>query len=126
MRYYIELRRRFNGKNNGDLHLSLKEAVRVLHMGRHTVLRAQDELVTKGFIRLKAKGGFHQRIATAWALTDEPVGTAPATHDYRNWTAEKKNMGAEPAPSRVLSRHLKAAKHVPMGAEPAPVRGNFA
>ena len=33
IKYYIELRRRYNGSNNGELHLSLDEAVRVLHMG---------------------------------------------------------------------------------------------
>ena len=33
IRYYIELRRRFNGMNNGELHLSVREAVDALGMG---------------------------------------------------------------------------------------------
>ena len=84
IKYYVELRRQFNGFNNGDLHLSLKRATEGLGMGKHTVLRAQKELVEKGFIRMTMKGGFHQRMATTWALTDEAVPPTLATHDFKN------------------------------------------
>ena len=121
IRYYIELRRKFNGMNNGELHLSLREATDALGMGKHTVLRAQRELTDKGFLRVKAMGGFYQRMATIWVLTDEPMGTALATHDYRKWTAENLKHrcrngtrgGAKTAPD--------AGKRGPSGAETAPI-----
>ena len=60
VKYYIELRRRFNGTNNGDLHLSLDEAKTMLHIGKTSALRAQQELEEKDLIRKTRKGGFHQ------------------------------------------------------------------
>ena len=89
IKYYVELRRRYNGTNNGDLHLSLEEARKCLRMARDTVLRVQQELVAKGFIRMTKRGGFHQRVATTWALTDEPAPATPPTHDYKNWRPKK-------------------------------------
>ena len=89
VKYYIELRRRFNGTNNGDLHLSLEEAKKRLGMAKDTALRAQRELVEKGFIRVAKRGGFHQHLATTWALTDEPAPAVAPTHDYRNWRSKK-------------------------------------
>ena len=85
LRYYIELRRRFNGQNNGELHLSIVEAMKVLGMGRHTVIRAQRELVEKGFIWCTVAGNWKDRTASTWELTDEPVGTQLPTSAYKNW-----------------------------------------
>ncbi len=91
VKYYLELRRQFNGMNNGDLHLSLEEANKRLGMAKDTALLAQKALEDKGFIRMIKRGGFHQRLATTWALTDEPVPPSPPTHDYKNWTQKKKS-----------------------------------
>ena len=90
IKYYVELRRQFNGVNNGDIHLSLEQAHKRLGMAKDTALRAQKELADKGFIRMTKLGGFHQRLATTWALTDEPVPPTPATHDYKNWRSKIK------------------------------------
>ena len=91
VKYYIELRREFNGSNNGDIHLSLQEAKKRLNMARDTALRAQQELVNKGFIRMTKRGGFHQRTATTWALTDEPAPATPPTHGYKTWRPKEKS-----------------------------------
>ena len=91
VKYYIELRRRYNGSNNGELHLSLEAGKRLLHLGKATVLRAQQELEHKGLIRCTQAGGRVQRLASTWALTDESVGASPATHKYRSWDPPKKN-----------------------------------
>jgi hypothetical protein len=85
VKYYVELRRRFNGTNNGELHLSCAAAARLLKMSMGTAANAQRELEEKGFIRMTRRGGFHQRQATTWALTDEAAPGQTATHDYRNW-----------------------------------------
>lgn len=90
VKYYIELRRQFNGINNGSIHVSLEEANKRLGMAKDTTLRAQRELVEKGLIRMTKRGGFHQRLATTWALTDEPVPPTPPTHDYKNWRPKEK------------------------------------
>ncbi len=90
MRYYVELRRQFNGTNNGAIHLSLEQAHKRLGMAKDTALRAQKELADKGFIRMTAKGGFHQRLAKTWALTDEPAPLTPPTFDYKNWRSKNK------------------------------------
>lgn len=103
IRYYIELRRRYNGINNGDLHLSLDEAKSVLRMGKATALKAQQELEKKGFIRKTKQGGFHQRLATTWALTDESTAAALPTHAYKNWKPESKS--SVPKQNRVRSRN---------------------
>lgn len=89
IKYYIELRRQFNGTNNGHLFLSLDDANRRLGMGKSTTTRAQQELVTKGFIRMTQRGGFHQRMATTWALTDEPAPPMQPTHDYKRWQPKR-------------------------------------
>jgi hypothetical protein len=91
VKYYIELRRQFNGINNGSIHVSLEEANKRLGMAKDTTLRAQRELVDKGFIRMAKRGGFHQRLATTWALTDEPVPPTPPTHDYKTWIPKEKS-----------------------------------
>ena len=86
LKYYIALRDRFNGMNNGTLHLSCDVASKTLHMSKGTVLNAQQELQEKGFIRMTQRGGFRQRLATTWALTDERCSTgAGATNDWKNW-----------------------------------------
>jgi len=52
----VELRRHYNGGNNGDLSLSLDEAAGLLHLGKATVARAFGELEAKGTIRMTARG----------------------------------------------------------------------
>ena len=98
VRYYIELRRRFNGQNNGELHLTIVEAMKVLGMGRHTVIRAHRELVKKGFIWCTVPGNWTGHMASTWALSDEPVGTQLPTNDYKNWPEKNSLTSAETAP----------------------------
>ena len=126
IRYYIELRRRFNGVNNGELHLSVREAMVTLGMGTHTVLRAQSELVAKGFLRVKARGGFYQRLATEWTLTDESIGTATATHDYRKWTAENLKHRCRNGSRDVAETVAESRKDDPFVAETATIEANLA
>jgi hypothetical protein len=56
IKVYVELRRLYNGGNNGELSLSLDEAARLLHLDKATVARALAELGAKGFIRMTARG----------------------------------------------------------------------
>ena len=101
VRYYIELRRRYNGSNNGELHLSLEEAKKLLGMAKDTALRAQQELADKGLLRITQRGGFNQRMATTWALTDEPAPAVVPTHDYRRWAPKGKPSVGKSYPTRL-------------------------
>jgi DNA-binding MarR family transcriptional regulator len=56
VKVWLELHTRYNGGNNGKLHLSMKEAAEILGLGRATVKRAFDELVAKGFLALEIPG----------------------------------------------------------------------
>src|SRR5262252_8846624 len=56
LKVFIEVRTRFHGGNNGDLSLSLDEAVRLLGIGKGTAQRAFAELEKKGFLRTTDKG----------------------------------------------------------------------
>jgi hypothetical protein len=85
IKVYIELRRRYNGGNNGDLSLSLDEGARLLSIGKATVARALRELEEKGFTRLTQRGHWYGRKASTFAVTDRPVGTHPAGNRWRIW-----------------------------------------
>ena len=85
VKVWVELRSRFNGRNNGDLSLSLDEAARLLGIGKTTALRAFAELETKGFIKMTKRGQWYGRMATTWAVTDRPHQGNPPTCDWKNW-----------------------------------------
>ena len=86
LKIYIELRRRFRGGNNGNLHVSLEEAKRLLRMGKATALRGFRELESRGLIVKTRAGNWYRRLAARWRLTDKsyPIGTPP-TNEWRQW-----------------------------------------
>ncbi len=90
VKVWIELRSRFNGRNNGDLSLSLDEAARLLGIGKATAQRAFAELEAKGFIKLTKRGHWYGRMATTWAVTDRPYQGHLASRDWRKWIPPKK------------------------------------
>lgn len=73
LKWFVELRSRYSGRNNGELSVSCEEAANILGMGKATALRAQRELARKGFIVLTRRGTFRQKLASEWALTDRPA-----------------------------------------------------
>ena len=124
VRYYIELRRRFNGWNNGDLHLTLDEAATVLRMGRNTTVKAQKELLEKGFIYRTQRSGFHQHVPTLWALTDMPLKNQPPPHRYKTWKPKIHSPGAVLEPLSVPKRHSQTPAGGSRGAETALTEAN--
>lgn len=82
----VELRCRFDGENNGRLHLSYSEAAKLLGLGKATIHRAFDELQVKGFLRLTRRGARFCRLASEWLCTDIPAAKGePAENDWRRW-----------------------------------------
>lgn len=85
---YVELKRQFNGYNNGDIFLSQRIAGKAVNIGRDTVRKYLAELATKGFI-VKTTGhclgpaGVGQ--AAKWALTELQMDGKPATKEFMKW-----------------------------------------
>lgn len=90
LKYYIELCDRYNGINNGHLHLSPGEASKLLHMSKTTAWRAPLELEKKGLIRKTKDGNWYEKEAAEYALTDRPThdGKLP-TNEWGKWTPKK-------------------------------------
>ena len=82
---YIELRRRYNGLNNGKISLSLSEAAHILKASKSSISAALKQLETHGFIKLIKKGYFTGRMASEYALTDEQLDGHPPTREWRRW-----------------------------------------
>ncbi|MDO6587137.1 hypothetical protein Q4543_16640 [Salipiger sp. 1_MG-2023] len=104
---YVELRRRYNGANNGRIFMSHREAADLLNVHRNTVPDYFSELERRHLIRDMGKGYLGadgHGIATRWALCDEPMGGKAPDLSYRSWT-EKQNPGIK----AVLTRHKNCA-----------------
>jgi hypothetical protein len=86
---YVELRRRYNGGNNGDLSLSLNEGAVLLGLGKATVMRSLDELERKGFIKMTERGSWYGRRATTYAASDRMHGTHSPTNGWKAWRSPK-------------------------------------
>jgi len=96
LKVYFELRRRYNGGNNGDLSLSLDEGARILGIGKATVARALTELQAKGFIAMTRRGRWYGRQASTYAVADRPVGRNPPTNGWRAWRPGPENHSSVP------------------------------
>ena len=96
---WFELHTRFNGGNNGQIHLSMNEASEALSIGKGTVQRAFKDLQDKGFIALETQGSWYSRRAHEWRLTTKPMqrfnGKEMATDNWRQWRPEKTERGSE-------------------------------
>lgn len=91
---YVELKRRFNGANNGEIYLSHRDAAKALNVHRNTVGPWFTELQERGFIRMTTgphlgPSGIGQ--ASKWALEEEatPDGK-PAGKAFMRWAAKQK------------------------------------
>ena len=90
LKVFIELRTRFNGRNNGRLTLSWDEAARLLHLGKSTIGRALEELKEKGLIVMTKRGHWFGRMATEWAVTDRQLDGHLPTNAWKHWRAPPK------------------------------------
>jgi hypothetical protein len=90
---YVEVKRRFNGKNNGALWLSHRDAAKAICVTKNTIGAYFSELEARGFIHKVQVGflgpdGIGQ--ATTWALDEEPTCDGkPATKGFVNWRKQK-------------------------------------
>lgn len=81
----VEFDYRFNGANNSRIHMGVREAQKVLGVGRKAAYRGLRELLDRGFIVVTKKGFFTVREATEYRLTWRAnVGDRP-TKEFRLW-----------------------------------------
>lgn len=91
---YIELKRRFNGSNNGEIFLSHRDAAKALNVNRDTATGYFGELEERGFIRLTVgphlgPSGIGQ--ASKWAIEEEPTPDGkPAGKAFMRWQKKQK------------------------------------
>ena len=86
LKLLIMVRKRFNGINNGHISFSVREGRDLLGYSMNTVARYFDELVDKGFLRIKEKGSFSykKRHATTWIITCEEYNHQKS-RDFKHW-----------------------------------------
>ena len=80
------VKKRYNGINNGEISFSVREGRDLLGYSMNTVARYFDELVDKGFLRIKEKGSFSykKRHATTWIITCEEYNHQKS-RDFKHW-----------------------------------------
>ena len=95
VKVWFELHTRYNGSNNGNVRLSMNEAVKALGISKGTAQRAFVELEEKGFIVLQNAGNWYHRKAHEWRLTTKrmqtPKGVQMATNDWQTWRSKTKD-----------------------------------
>ena len=90
---YLLIAMRYNGRNNGHISLSVREAANYAHVAPGTAQKALKSLQEHGFIICRKKGAFKvkQRHATEWELTVwSSDRNKTATHDYKKWKPPQK------------------------------------
>lgn len=90
---YIELAKRYDGKNNGYISLSCREVADELHVSKATVSRAFNKLIEVGFITVMEKGAFSRKMrqATEYRLNEHKCDKTKelASKQFMRWSAGK-------------------------------------
>ncbi len=96
---YVEVKRRYNGSNNGMIPFSAREAGTALNASHHTGARVLQELQEHGFIAITEESSFDRKvkIAREYRLTearnDRPGFEAPPTKEFLRWRpSENQNV----------------------------------
>lgn len=96
--------RRYNGRNNGNIHFGVSDAMKWLHCGRNTAINTFAELRTAGFIEVaKAasfadKSGAGKGTTTAWRLPHIKSAQEPVRNS-ENGSREQTRTGPESKPT---------------------------
>tara|TARA_R110002110_G_scaffold137735_1_gene323063 strand:- start:435 stop:830 length:396 start_codon:yes stop_codon:yes gene_type:complete len=79
-----ELYNLYNGMNNGELFLSVRNGAERIGASPNTTSKCFKELIDKGFIRPNQPGSFNWKggAATTWILTEFEFNGEKATKDF--------------------------------------------
>ncbi len=91
-RLLIEVWKRHNGQNNGQISYSVREAAVALGCTRNTASKRFHELEDKGFLKTRRRGSFDCKVrhATTWEVTAERCDDKAASKDFMGWRPEEK------------------------------------
>lgn len=103
VRILIELKWRYNGFNNAEISISIREIKKICSIGSDSATGAIMELLKHGFIRIQRIGLFTTNMASTYELTFEDVGTRKAKND---WGSFPHNMGNK-IEGKTLNEYLK-------------------
>lgn len=92
---YIEIRKRYNGINNGSIALSCRDAADNAKCGKSTASKLFRELEEHGFIKQAIKGRFRNNWASTWILTNEEYQGRQKTDEWVRWQPKRKNAVPE-------------------------------
>jgi hypothetical protein len=99
---YIELASRYNGSNNGEIALSVRDAARKCRISKATAGKAFHDLAEKGFITIVTGGsfGYKLRHATEYRLTDYKYRDEPPTKEFMSWQPDNLEPGPKSGQKR--------------------------
>jgi hypothetical protein len=91
----VELYRKYNGANNGEIFLSCRDAAELLGVSKNTAARSFSALEDRGFTRLRGKALFSMKgkLASTWVLTEFPYAGALPTKDFMKWRPGNLKLG---------------------------------
>ena len=86
---YVELTGRYNGRNNGLIALSVRDAAERCRVNKDTAAKAMTSLQEHGFVECVTPGGFSRKVrhAAEWRLTIERCDKTGAlsTKAFMKW-----------------------------------------
>ena len=91
---YLGLKERYNGRNNGEIAFSAREAGAVINASHHTGNRALAELAEHGFVLVTEQSNFDRKVKVArqYLLTearDDRPGVSPLSmKNFMRWQPE--------------------------------------
>lgn len=83
----VQVWKRYNGYNNGEISYSVREAMDEIHMSKNTAARAFLECIEKGFLKVRRASSFTLKTKEArlWEITAEPCEGRSASKDFMKW-----------------------------------------
>lgn len=84
----VEIRRQFDGKNNGSIVMPTRTAADLLGCTSATAVKAFADLQDRGFVVMEGQDGGLSGRVSSWSLTDLPMPGKPATNAFLRWRAK--------------------------------------
>lgn len=87
---YVEMKKRYNGANNGHIGYGVRDMADALGCADNTAGKYIKELVKKGFLKYRIKGAFNckKRLASEYIITEYEYNGKLATKDFMRWGLE--------------------------------------